>query len=164
MENKLPKRKPNRLENFDYGIGYSYFITICTKDRKQILSKIVGEDIILPQNTVKLTPIGQIVKETILSIQKHYENVFLEQYVIMPNHIHLILTIVNNGRIISSPTIPNIVGQLKRYASKKSGGSLWQRSFHDHIIRNKTDYDEISKYICENPINWETDEFYACQA
>lgn len=49
MENKLPKRKPNRLENFDYGAGYSYFITICTKDRAQILSRIVGEDIILPQ-------------------------------------------------------------------------------------------------------------------
>ena len=160
MENKLPKRKPNRLENFDYGAGYSYFITICTKDRAQILSRIVGEDIILPQNTVKLTPIGQIVEEALLSIQKHYEDVFLEQYVIMPNHIHLILTIVNNGRIISSPTIPIIVGQLKRHASKKSGVSLWQRSYYDHVVRNKTDYDEISKYIYENPLNWETDEFY----
>ena len=120
----------------------------------------VGEDIILPQSTVKLTNIGQIVEESILSIENHYENVFLEQYVIMPNHVHLILTISNDGRIISSPTIPIIVGQLKRYASKKTGISLWQRSYHDHVIRNKKDYEEISKYIYENPINWETDEFY----
>ena len=160
---ELPKRKQNRLKEFDYGSGYSYFITICTQGRVKTLSNItttVGEDIILPQSTVKLTNIGQIVEESILSIENHYENVFLEQYVIMPNHVHLILTISNDGRIISSPTIPIIVGQLKRYASKKTGISLWQRSYHDHVIRNKKDYEEISKYIYENPINWETDEFY----
>jgi REP element-mobilizing transposase RayT len=161
MENKeLPKRKPNRLENFDYGAGYSYFITICTRNREKILSHIVGEDIILPQNTITLTTHGQIIEESILSINNHYENVFVEQYVIMPNHVHLILTIQDNGRIISSPTIPIIVGQLKRFSSKKAGVSLWQRSYYDHVIRNKTDYEEISKYIYENPINWETDEFY----
>ncbi len=160
MENKLPKRKPNRLENFDYGAGYSYFITICTKDREKILSNIVGEDIILPQSRVKLTSNGKNVEETILSISDHYENVFVEQYIIMPNHVHLILTFLDHGRLISSPTLPIVVGQLKRVSSKKSGVSLWQRSYYDHIIRNKTDYEEISKYIYNNPINWETDELY----
>ena len=83
----------------------------------------------------------------------------------MPNHIHILLYLsYNDGRIISSPTInkpiSTIIGQMKREISKKIGIPIWQKSFHDHIVRNKKDYEEISKYIYENPIKWQYDCFY----
>lgn len=67
----------------------------------------------------------------------------------------------DDGRIISSPTsILTVVAQMKRYVSKKIGESVWQKSFHDHIIRDKSDYEKISKYMYENPIKWQYDCFY----
>ncbi len=163
MENeKLPKRKHNRLSEFHYGSGYSYFITICTKDRARILSEItVGEDIILPPSRVNLTEYGQIAEKALLSIPNYYDGATVNEYVIMPNHIHLILTIRKDGRMISSPTMSTIIGQFKRTSSKIVGFALWQRSFYDHIIRNRQDYDEIRKYIFENPQNWENDEMFS---
>ena len=164
MNDNLPKRKPNRLENFDYGAGYSYFITICTKDRAQILSSIttVGAAIGRPQD-VALTQNGQIVDEAINNISQIYPTVSVDYYVIMPNHVHLLLTIhetAENGRPMAAPTLARVINKLKGFATKKSGNPLWQKLYYDHIIRNKKDYEEISKYIYENPINWETDEFY----
>ena len=119
---------------------------------------VVGEDMILPQ----LTPYGEIVDEAINAIPKHYPHIKLLQYVIMPNHIHVILFIpYDGGRMISSPTsILMVVGQMKRYVSKKVGMAIWQKSFHDHIIRDKNDYEKISRYIHENPIKWRYDCLY----
>ena len=109
-----------------------------------------------------LSTIGKITDEAIKSIPERYSHIELLQYVIMPNHVHMILFIPHDGgRMISSPTsISTAVGQMKRYVSKKIGVAIWQRSFHDHIIRDKSDYDKISKYIYENPIKWQYDCFY----
>ena len=166
-DNKLPVRKRNRLKDHDYSSNGAYFITICTKDRKNIFwmkkqPDLVGEDIILPPDTIRLSPYGKIAEEAINAIPKYYPNVELWQYVVMPNHIHMILFIpYDSGRMISSPTsILTVVGQMKRYASKKIGTSIWQRSFHDHIIRGKNDYEKIVKYIYENPVKWQSDCFY----
>ena len=109
-EKELTKRKQNRLKNYDYSSNGAYFITVCTKDRKNIFwdkkqPNFVGEDIILPPNSVRLSPYGKIVEEAITAIPKYYSHVELLQYVIMPNHIHMILFVpYNSGRIISSPT------------------------------------------------------------
>jgi len=169
MENELPTRKRNRLKNHDYSASGAYFVTICTKDKKSLFwakSPIdsVWEAISLPPN-IELSTIGKIVYDAINEIPKRYHLIKLSQYVIMPNHVHLILFIpYDNGRIISSPTsILTAVGQMKRYVSKKIGKSIWQRSFHDHIIRNKNDYEKISKYIYENPIKWQYDRFYTVE-
>ena len=142
-------------------------ITICTKDRKNIFwdkerSGFAGEDIILPSDTIRLSPYGKIAEEAINAIPQHYPHVELSQYVIMPNHIHMILFVpYDSGRMISSPTsVLTVVGQMKRYVSKKIGMPVWQRSFHDHIIRDKNDYEKIAKYIYENPIKWQYDCFY----
>lgn len=83
----------------------------------------------------------------------------------MPNHVHLILFLPDTGgRMISSPTnkgsIVTAIGQMKRQVSKTIGTPIWQRSFHDHIIRNREDYEKIAKYIYENPIRWQYDCFY----
>ena len=171
-ENKLPERKRNRLQNYDYSANGVYFITVCTKDKKNILwAKIqpdfVGEDIILPPDSINLSPYGRIAKDAIENISKHYSNIEVLQYVIMPNHIHLMLFIPYNdgGRIISSPTnegsIITAIGQMKRNISKRIGAGIWQRSFHDHIVRDKNDYEKISKYMYENPMKWQYDRLYS---
>ncbi|MBQ3040230.1 MAG: transposase [Clostridia bacterium] len=169
---ELPKRKQNRLENFDYSSYGAYFITICTKNRRKILSSIVGDGAYDVPKTV-LTEYGKIVEKYILSTEK-IKNVFIEQYVIMPNHIHMIIFIENkipkyenlrNNGTSRAPsptneTIPHIVSTFKRFCNKDIGENIFQRSFYDHVIRNKQDYEQISKYIYENPTNWEMDELY----
>ena len=102
-EKKLPERKPTRLFNFDYSRGGAYFLTICTQDRKRILSQIVGTEKEKPVGDgaldipkIRLTRYGRIVEKYILSTN-NIEGVFVDKYVIMPNHIHLILCVNNDG-------------------------------------------------------------------
>ena len=165
---ELPKRKPTRLKDYDYSSPGAYFVTICTQDRKQILSKIsiVGEGLrALPKN--ELTPIGSVVEKSICYIDNLYENFKIDKYVIMPNHIHIILFVRNNGSSgTSTPTVkqhsavPAFVSTFKRFSNKEIGENIWQRYYYDHIIRNKHDYEEISKYIHENPLKWQYDELW----
>ena len=136
-----------------------------------------GADIIRPNTTrnnehsavcvahTELTDCGKYVKQSISEINNHYKNIFVDKYVIMPNHIHMILVIENDvdkitGRIISAPTISVIVGQMKRWVSKQIGFSCWQKSFYEHIIRNEQDYKKICEYIEYNPDKWEYDTYY----
>lgn len=102
----LPKRKQIRIENYDYSTSGAYFITICTAIREKIFWNNVGADIIRPQN-IPLSAIGKISQQSILQIENHYTNVFVDKYCIMPDHIHLILRIdaEYDGRILSAPTV-----------------------------------------------------------
>lgn len=154
-------RKKLRLENFDYSSNGAYFITICLKVRENILWQPVGADIIRPIGKIHLSEYGKIVKNAICEIPVHYDNVYLDRFCIMPDHIHLILFLLNgdyyqSGRIISAPTvnISTVIGQMKRSVSKKIGFGIWQKSYFDHIIRNEQDLNETRKYIAENPIKW----------
>ena len=157
----LPKRKPTRLKGYDYSTPGAYFITICTKDRKELLSKIiVGDDEgIVPQNN--LSKIGLICERYINNINIKYENVTVDKYVIMPNHIHLIIFLHGTMKA-SSPTknIETIIRSFKTMVTKEIGNSIWQRSYHDHIIRGEKDYQKIWEYIDTNPTKWELDCFY----
>ena len=159
-------RKNIRLVNFDYSRNGLYFITICTKNRITYLSKIidvtsVGADIIRP--IVKMTNIGELLEFSINDIKNHYDNISILKYCIMPDHVHLIISImheivpINGGRMISAPTVSTVIGSLKRFVSKQIGFSIWQKSFHDHIIRNEKEFLEICNYIDNNPINWVND-------
>ncbi len=159
----MNKRKPNRLTQFDYSNNGVYFITICTKDKQCILWKTnsVGADIIRPNSRI-LSEFGEIVYSAILDIEKHYNYVSIEKFVVMPNHIHLLLMIDNGGRIISAPTktVSTFVGQLKRSVSKTIGKSIWQKSFYDHVIRDRDDFLVKWKYIDENPLKWHLDKYF----
>ena len=158
----MNKRKPNRLDYYDYSQNGAYFITICVKDMKQILAKITLEEIV-GANIVRpaaLTEIGKTVDIAINNIPNIYQDVFIDNYVIMPNHIHLIILIDGDGRTMFAPTISRIIKQLKEYVTKQIGFPLWQRSFHDHIIRNEKDYSRIYQYIENNPLSWELDRYY----
>ena len=166
MENEkaLPKRKDPRLKGYDYSTTGAYFLTICTQNRKNILSTIVGEGSPLPQ----LSTYGEIVDRWIQKIPEKYPDASVDCYVIMPNHIHVLLSIVkDDGRGNPSPTADTIIGWLKYQITKEinklrgsAGDKIFQRSFFDHVVRNGDDYYEICKYIYENPIRWYYDELY----
>ena len=159
MKNELSKRKANRLKDFDYSTNGAYFVTICTKDRKCILSDIVGEGLCaLPQN--KLTPIGIEVEESIKYINNKYNNVLIDKYIIMPNHIHLIVVLNSGMGGRGNPPLQNIIGQFKSFTTRQYGEQLWQRSYHDHIIRDENDYLNIWEYINSNVLKWPDDKYY----
>ena len=165
-EKELPKRKPTRLKNFDYNTEGAYFITLCTEDRRQILSRIVGVDVLGDPKNVELLPYGIVADQYINQINDYYENITVEQYVIMPNHIHLLLFVRDNGSPrTSTPTkqtsiVSHFVSTFKRFCNKEYGSNIWQRGFHDHVVLGREDYEEIVRYIHENPIRWYYDELY----
>ena len=153
----LPNRKNNRLENFDYGQNGMYFITICTQNRRKILCEIVGGGA-LDAPKIKLSEIGKIAEKHILSTNNIPE-ITVDKYVIMPDHIHLLLWVrdINGTSKAPSPTnnlISHSISTLKRFINKDVGYNIFQRSYYDHVIRNQHDYDETWKYIDNNPINW----------
>ena len=124
-----PVRKKNRLENYDYSQNGAYFITICTDKRKCLLSTIVGAIIDRPAYA-QLTEWGRYAEEAILRIPLCYPDVALEKYVIMPNHIHLLLLIDGvPGRPRVAPTISRIVQQTKGLVRSKSGTIYFKNPF-----------------------------------
>ena len=160
-DNPRAERKQIRLTEFDYDSNGAYFITICTKDRKPLLSKIsVGTTIGRPPDVV-LTQYGRIVEESIRQINNVYPPVHVDHYVIMPNHIHLLLFLYcDDGRAMLVPTVARVVQQLKGVITKHIGYSIWQTRFYDHVIRTERDYRDIYTYIDNNPAHWAEDEYY----
>ena len=150
-----PKRKSIRIENYHYSAPGAYFVTICAANRAQIFWKAVGAAICRPQDIV-LSDIGKVVEQGVLQISNHYENVAVDNFCIMPDHMHLILVIHSDedGRQIAAPTISMVVGHMKRWVSMQIGRSIWQKSFYEHGIRNQQDYDEIWEYIENNPLKY----------
>ena len=155
------QRKPNRLKNYDYSAPGAYFVTICTKDRANVFWTNVGASIARPQDVV-LSAYGKVVEEAIGNIPLYYPAVTVEKYVIMPNHIHLLLciTLDVDGRPMAAPTISTVIQQTKGYVTKRIGCSMWQKLFHDHVIRNEREYQKIWNYIDGNPLKWTEDCFY----
>ena len=119
-EKELPKRKALRLKQYDYSSAGAYFVTICIKDRKRILSDIIK-------------PVGVGAFD---DPSKHQPTPTNEM-------------------------LPHIVSTFKRFCNKEIGNNIFQRGYIEHIIRNRDDYQEHVKYICENPIRWYYDELYA---
>ena len=165
-EKELPQRKATRLTGFDYNTNGAYFITICTQDRRKLLSRVVGDDVLGVPKSVELLPHGKIAEKYINQLNDFYDNVKVEGYVIMPNHIHIMLFVSENGTPrTSSPTkqtsaASQFVSTFKRFCNKDYGKNIWQRGFYDHIIRNHEDYEEHVKYIYENPTRRYYDELY----
>ena len=158
---ELPKRKPNRLTEYNYSHPGAYFITICTKNKEKLLWENVGASIARPEKP-QLSFYGIVVEKAIMNIPKIYPMISVDKFVVMPNHIHLLLQIHvdSSGRAMLAPTISKVVQQMKGYVTKQLGVSIWQKLFHDHVICGETDYLEIWNYIEGNPSKWEEDCFY----
>jgi len=166
----LPKRKGTRLQNYDYSQNGACFVTICANNRKNLFGNIISGDVLSPPKNI-LSPIGDIVNCEILNIEKHYNNIKVDKYIIMPNHIHLLIRITE--RINPFPTsrydIPNVIGKFKAAVTRNVGKAfmpsekikIWQSSFHDHIIRDEQDYQKIWQYINTNALKWQDDCFYS---
>ena len=157
----LPKRKQNRLVEYDYSTPNAYFITVCTKNRKNLFWMEVGAIIDRPNN-VPLTNLGMIARQSIEDIPNYYSAVSVDHFVIMPNHIHLLLQINTDadGRSMIAATVSTVVRLMKGTVSKQAGLSVWQKGFYDHVIRNDHDYREIWNYIDGNPSKWTEDKLY----
>jgi putative transposase len=159
----LPQRKNIRLKDYDYSKNGAYFITICTKNKLEFLwMKSVGACIARPHSSCQqLSSMGMIVENAINKIHEKYYTVSVDKYVIMPNHIHIILILQNgDGRAMHAPTISIVINQMKGYVTKQIGFSIWQKLFHDHIIRSETEYQKIWDYIETNPQKWQDDCYY----
>lgn len=154
-------RKVLRLKDYDYSQNGAYFITVCVNNRLPLLSEICPCDAD-GQCAPVLSETGSIAENAILLIPTHYENVSVDNYVIMPNHIHLLVRISNeDGRAMPAPaSISKMIQLMKGYVTKQCGRAIWQKSFYDHIVRNEQDYLDIWQYIDENPYKWSEDEFF----
>ena len=163
-----PKRKLPRLAEYDYSTPGAYFVTICTFEKKCFFGKITAGDLI-GDACIAYSPIGKIAKDCLLKIETHFPDVILDNWVIMPNHIHILLRIEEPAeRIYPFPTtdLSKVIGTFKAAVTRKVGnaymhsGKLWQSSYYDHIIRNDEDYRNIWQYIYGNPSKWLEDCFY----
>lgn len=158
MPNKeLPQRKQLRLPEYNYSSAGKYFLTVCIKNRQNILSDIVGGGA-LDAPKIVLSPIGKIVEKYILSTN-NIKNVSVLKYVIMPDHIHLLIGIQRPFGTSRAPSptneiIPHSISTLKRFVNRDIGENIFQRSFYDHVVRGDVDYREIWEYIDANPIMW----------
>ena len=123
--------------------------------------KLVGAHRVRPQN-LPLSKLGIAVEEKLNQWDSAYKNVCLSACVIMPNHLHIMVVILPDcsGRTGCAPTVSHMIKMFKETVTKQVGVNIWQKSFYDHVIRNKRDYEEISKYIYENPLKWQFDELY----
>ncbi len=140
-----PKRKNIRMKEYDYSAPGAYFVTICTRNRQPLLCDIVGDDAhIVPKKY------GLIVEKYIRNVPE------IEKYVLMPDHIHLIVRMDNGRMWASAPTktLSSIVRSIKILTTKEIGVSIFQRSYYEHVIRNQQDYDEIWEYIENNPLKY----------
>ena len=142
-----PRQNP-RLQNYDYKTANHYFVTVCTH-HKQCVFGAAG----------KPNVVGQMAAQGITAIPEHFPEVTVDEYVVMPNHVHVILIFPQGVKDLSA-----VVGSYKAYVSKMfhmehPGVPLWQRSFYDHVIRDEAAYLEIKRYIRENPLKCNLDEY-----
>ena len=161
MENRIHPR----LKNYDYSQPGAYFVTICSKNKAHVFGQVsVGRP--LAAATVRLSTWGEIVRQELIALENRFSCLKVDKFVIMPNHVHVILILNNEMAAASSrPTIPEIVRAWKSLSArrcKQSGFNypLWQTSFYDHIIRDEQDYFTRWNYIDENPARWTEDEYY----
>ena len=161
--------KSTRLKDFDYSSNGAYFVTMCTKNREFYFGHAIN-------GKIKLSDMGKIVEKCWYEIPQHFENVILDEFVVMPNHVHGIIIIDNNrNRIhdcrdgvtpsLQRPTLGQIIGYFKYRATKlvnqfqnTPGVPIWQPRFYEHVIRNDHELNRIREYIINNPLKWQLDK------
>ena len=144
----LPNRKPTRLPGYDYAQPGAYFVTICVTEKRCLLGRIPQPRPGVDPHVV-LTPMGQTVDHFLRTIPG------MDKCCVMPNHVHMILKLDGSG-----PAVPQRIRSFKSLVTRALGQPIFQRSFHDHVVRNDADYLRIWNYIDTNPARWQEDCFY----
>lgn len=142
-----PARRSPRLKAYDYATEGAYFVTVCSVSRQCILGRILGS-VMQPNAT------GSIVETCWREIPIHYPAAGTDALVVMPNHVHGILWLERAGH---APPLHRVVSSFKAAASRQAGRPLWQRSFHDRIIRDEGELLALRQYVLENPLRWAQD-------
>lgn len=164
MTTTKPVRRKTRLQGYDYSQEGAYFVTICTHQRDHLFGDIRQEE-------MRLSAIGSIASEDWQAIPNHYPTIDLDAFAVMPNHIHGIIFLVGAGFIPTAvtpptPSLSQIMAGYKAGVTRRINRlnqfsqSIWQRSFHDHIIRTERELNTIRHYVENNPALWEQDTFY----
>lgn len=180
----IKSRKNLRLKEYDYSQNGMYFITICTKNRKNILCKISSEkeakDIVGNDALVVPSEIGKFIINCWNNISKINTNILTYDFVLMPNHIHGIIFITEQDGVCEinkkygfeilerrgRRSLQSIIKDFKSVTTRKYNeifpvkNELWQKSYYEHIIRNEKELLQIQKYILENPLKWNLDKYY----
>ena len=182
MDEKKNRKSP-RLQGYDYSRNGAYFITVCTKNRQCVLSRIGGTGVLdCPQ--IELTEKRRIADAYIRQLDSFYAHLSVKSYVIMPNHIHMLLLVGKQGQsgtpvpteyeetVNSNNTnmekansvVSQFISTFKRFCNKDFKENIWQGRYFDHIIRNRVDYEAHLRYIAENPLHWLYDELFSEQS
>ena len=163
---KIHHRRSIRLQGYDYSQAGAYFVTIVTWQREMLFGKIVNGE-------MKLNEFGEIVSQKWQWLETQYEYMELGAWVVMPNHFHGILVIHDDGRGGSRPaptptkrkSLGGLIGAFKTVSTKQinllrntEGQVVWQRNYYEHIIRNESEMDRITRYIESNPARWADDD------
>lgn len=171
----LHHRHSIRLKEYDYSQNGMYFITVCAQNRECLFGEII--EIVgagpCARPGMKLNNVGKMIETVWNEIPKYYNNMEIDVFQIMPNHIHGII-VINNGQPQGvAPTklsLPDVVHRFKTMTTKRYidgvknkhwppfNGKLWQRNYYEHIIRNEQSLEEIREYIVNNPSNWGNDQ------
>lgn len=149
-----PSRRSPRIPDYDYTQEGYYFVTVCTNEKKCIFG-----------DGYKLSQLGMIALEDLEKLDSYYLRLRVEKCVVMPNHIHSIVAIGCDGKEGTLPDLNVVIGQYKSGVSRRIHKiapemHVWQRSYHDHGIRNQAEYEKIWQYIETNPQRWTEDCFY----
>ena len=159
------KRKTVRLKGYDYNSSGYYFITFCTKEKQKLLCDIIGTGVLDGPQT-RLTAYGEIARKHLDIMSDFYDDLKVEKYVIMPNHVHLLIHVLKNGNVpaetltSTNSKVSMFVSTFKRFCNKEYGMNILQSRSNDHIIRGEQDYMKIWEYIDNNPAKWADDCFY----
>ena len=163
----LPNRKFIRLDNYDYSQPGAYFVTICVQNRKHLLGHIV-------QGELRLSSFGETAVAKWKWLATHYSYVQLDEYVVMPNHMHALLWITGSADLSDQPAnketkrkpLGGLIGAFKTVSTKAinlvrntPGEQFWQRDFYEHIVRDDEALLQIRRYIIENPKRWSMDVY-----
>jgi REP-associated tyrosine transposase len=141
------ERKSPRLREYDYAACGAYLVTVCARDRACLFGRIVDD-------VIQLNRLGRTVGEYWFDIPVHFPAVATDALVVMPNHIHGIVWLARAGH---APPLPVVIGSFKAAASRTAGRPLWQRSFHDRVIRDESELQASRQYIADNPLRWAID-------
>ena len=158
------RRRSQRLKGYDYSQPGAYFVTICTHNQQCIFGEITD-------GNVQLNEIGKTVRDQWLESSEAYAKIILDEFIVMPNHIHGVVILKKSSNFVSriprkKITLSKFIGRFKMQSSKKvnqicksPGTSIWQRNYYEHIIRNEDDLTRTREYIINNPLKWELDKY-----